>query len=112
MTYPDIVVPSCRRQSSLAVRFEVSRVNGSILVVPGHKQRRSLHLGRGAADELRVVREVIEEEYGGGNETVDRSARSISRRLQVRVRRGKKIGEGLGAASQMLLRATLISGDC
>jgi len=42
---PNIVVSTCCCQSSLAMGLEVSRVYGGILVVPGHKQRSSLHDG-------------------------------------------------------------------
>jgi hypothetical protein len=45
-TYSHIVVATSGRQSSLAVGFEVGRVYGSVLVVPGHQQRGSLHCGR------------------------------------------------------------------
>jgi hypothetical protein len=34
MSYPNVVVTTCRRQASLAVRLKVGRVYGSILIVP------------------------------------------------------------------------------
>jgi hypothetical protein len=42
-TYSDIVVTSSRRKPALAVRFKVGRVDGRIIVVPGHQQRSCLH---------------------------------------------------------------------
>ena len=43
MTYADIVVPSSRGQTSLSGGLKVGRVNGGIVVVPGHQQRRCFH---------------------------------------------------------------------
>jgi hypothetical protein len=44
-TYSDIVVTSAGRKAAFAVRFKVGRVDGRIIVVPGHEQRSCLHRG-------------------------------------------------------------------
>lgn len=45
-TYPDIVISSARGQSSLAMRLEVCRVDGSILGVPVDDDGCGFHDGR------------------------------------------------------------------
>lgn len=43
LSYPDVVVASSCCESSLAVGLEVGRVDGCVLVVPGHQKRSSPH---------------------------------------------------------------------
>jgi hypothetical protein len=43
LSYPDVVVASCCCEAALAVGLEVGRVDGCVLVVPGHQKRSSPH---------------------------------------------------------------------
>jgi hypothetical protein len=47
LAYSDMVIAASCCETSFAVRLEVGRVDGSILVVPGDKQRSGLHPGGG-----------------------------------------------------------------
>jgi len=43
LPHPHVVVAARCRQASLAVGLKVRRVDGRVLVVPGHQERSSLH---------------------------------------------------------------------
>jgi hypothetical protein len=77
MTHPHIVIAAGGRQSSLAVRFEVGRVDGGILVVPGHQERSSLHRGGAAACQPvgRGVENAVRSELAGAGTACKLSSR-------------------------------------
>lgn len=67
MAYPDVVVAAGRGQTALAMGLEVGRVDGGILVVPGHQQRSGLHgagEGGAAAHQAAIATGTVAE--GGG----------------------------------------------
>ena len=41
--YPDVAIAACGCESTFALSFKVCRINGSVVVVPGHQERSGFH---------------------------------------------------------------------